>query len=1210
MSRRRVSIIVVALAAAFAGAIPFAASATVSPPWDPFFAQPQVAVDMAAFGVDTRPYGIASGDFDEDGDADLVIGRTTGHLYWAAGNGNGTFAAPAQFAWKQTTNNAWSMAAGDVNGDGKLDVIWGANTASSGCTISGVGCVVTAQVADGEVRAWLGNGNGTFQENAYFVSGVRHNKGLLLADVGTDAGSVAAGDLDNDGDTDVVAGSIDGTNATVKLLRNAGAGAVTVETVVASTAGAFGSGTPIYFPITTAAAATSPFGLALGDADADGDTDLFVADRAIYVYRFDNDGTGSLVLHPGNIPQLGAARANVYLRHDPTYRAAVGFTGSLAAGDVNGDGRADVAISLHSGTQAVASNTVHDGEVILNVSNGASHELFGSLGDLGTNARGLQLIDVNGDGARDFVAGELQGKVSLLRQLPPRDADGDGISDYVDNAPNESNAPRIDMNTDGAYNAADQLDNDFDTILGNPEDESTWQRLGDPADADDDNDGVADAGDNCAFVTNGDQANVDADALGDACDPLDNRDSDGDGVPNGPNPGDPLYDAALAAAIKWSTGDTHFVIRIDALGRLFQNEFTGLMSDAAISSLDTWAAKCQGMYNAGDPDPGCATLPGGVGVPVSTVVIPRLLWTDPEVIDWINDRNDNPLFEIGQHGTYHNSGPSNTQLGDWKDDPNRNFFSCDTCGLTAAENFELLKVGYDTLVGNYDNKWLVDSGATPSSPKIDWGSSANALISYAPPFNASDEEGRKAVALLGYKAYSASVHEEGGGSLGQYFSPDENAFEQFDKFGVFHASADLEFEPPATSNGSYDPQAYAQYLAENTQDGGLNTWLIEEVEWSGRPCNDLDRLADLCNGGSNRENNTVYRPRWDGWIQLLEYVRDYPGGVAMTMAEVALAKAFDNAPTVVNLDQADSDHDGIGDVIEGVTLTVGGASLSRNQPGTLSATLANADGPLSGQTVTFEFDADGVDGSENYSAITDPNGVAEATVEATRPVGPATVDASWDGVRATAADTGSIEIVDASALTLDGTNPTSGQVTDTVTVGATLVDSDGQPLENRSVAFSIGSASASATTDAAGHASASLTLQGPAGPSSIEASFGGDAQYGSSAASAAFDVLKEDTTLALADAVAPRRGNAVATATLTEADGAALSGQTIEFFVESKVKGKTAWVSIGSAQTDATGVASVTVPARHVSRQPRPIRAVFSGDALFLGSTDDAVTYR
>ena len=35
-------------------------------------------------------------------------------------------------------------------------------------------------------------------------------------------------------------------------------------------------------------------------------------------------------------------------------------------------------------------------------------------------------------------------------------------------------------------------------------------------------------------------------------------------------------------------------------------------------------------------------------------------------------------------------------------------------------------------------------------------------------------------------------------------------------------------------------------------------------------------------------------------MQLLDFVKNYPGGVAMTMGEVALAKGYDNAPTVAN----------------------------------------------------------------------------------------------------------------------------------------------------------------------------------------------------------------------------------------------------------------------------------------------------------------------
>ena len=1171
--------------------VPAAASAA----YDPFFAAPQTVANMntvaPAVSGDARAYGVATGDFDKDGDADMFVGRTTGHMAFVRSNGDGTFAAPTVMAWKQTTNNAWAFTAADVNSDSNLDVVWGANTDNPGCSVAGTGCTVTPQVLDGEVRAFLGNGDGTFQESPYFVSGVRHNKGILLSDVGTDAGSVTAGDVDADGDADVVAGSLDGTNSTVKLLRNAGSGAFVTSSIISQPSATSGDGaSPTYFPVTTPT--TSPWGLATGDADADGDTDLFVGDRALYVYLFENDGTGTFTVKPGNIPNI-AARPNVYLRHDPTYRAAVGFTPSLAAGDVDGDGRADVAVGLHSGTQA-KNTQVHDGEVVLNVSRGGRHELFGSIGDLGNNVRGLQIADVNGDGARDIVGGEFEGFVKLMRQLPPGDDDGDGISNYVDNAPEHPNAPRIDMNTDGAITHLDQLDNDGDTVLGDPEDESTWQRRGDAADPDDDNDGVADGDDNCRLVSNAGQENGDDDGRGNACDPLDQTDDDGDGLPNGPEEGDPLYSETLAAAKRWSEGDTHFVIRIDALGRLFQNEFTGLMSDAAISSPETWPAKCQGMYNAGDPDPGCATLAGGKEVPVSTVVIPRLLWTDPEVVDWINDRNDNPLFEIGQHGTYHFS---NTTGGDWKDLADRNFFSCELCGFDTTESFELLKAGHDTLTGNYDNHWLKQSGATAASPKIDWNASANPLISYAPPFNASDDASREATAWLGLKAFSASVHEEGGGGIGQFFSPDENAFEKFDRYGMFHVSADTELEPPTAP---YDPATYREYLESETNDGGLTTWLIEEVEWSGRPCNEADRLADLCNGGSNRENNTVYGPRWDGWMQLLDYVKSYPGGVAMTMGEVALAKSYDNAPTVANADQADGDHDGIGDVIEGAAVEVGGGGLVRNQAGTISATLLNGAGdPIADQAVELRFDADGDGTAETYDATTGDDGVATATVTPTRDVGPAGVSASWDGGRGvTASDTGDVTVRDETGLEL--TAPAQGQVTDAVSLSAKLTDSDGSPLAGQSVTLSIGSTSATATTDAGGVASASLTLAGPARSDTARAEFAGAGEYGQSSDSAPFSVLKEDTAVTLGAPVTSK-GSTTVTATLREADGAGLASRTLAFFAEvRKGKAPATWEPIGSVTTGPAGSATFAVPAKYKGSR---LRADFAGDASFLASS-------
>ncbi len=1206
------------LAAAAVLLVNLAVLAAVSPPWDPFFATQVTVADVSVIApVSTssnRDFGIAAGDFDADGNADIVVGRTDGRVHFLKGNGDGTFAVPVQFAWKLETFNAWSFAAGDLNGDGKLDVVFSANAA--GADAGGV-----TRVADGDVRVLLGIGNGTFATtNNYLRSGITFNAGTLLADVGTDAGSLAVGDVDGDGDQDIVVGAIDALNSVVKLLRNGGSGSLTFasETLISQATACAVPCSPIYYPASSTQ--NSPWGLALGDIDGDGDLDLWVGDRALYVYRFLNNGAGVLSLSPPSSPPL-ADRPNVYLRHDG-YRAAVGYTPSLASADINGDGKADLVLGLHSGAQTPASGVAHDGELLLDASAGTGHTGLGALSDIGTAARGVALADMNGDTYLDIVAGNYEGQVKLLRQLPPLDTDEDGISDYLDNAPGTSNTPRLDMNADGSTNHRDQLDNDADTVLGDPETPATWIRLGDPDDPDDDNDLVNDATDNCPFVPNGLQADADADGVGDACDPLDNRDSDADGVPDGPAQSDPLYPLSRAAKIKWSRGTTHFVIRIDALGRFFQNEFTQIMTDAAVLSPSDWLVKCWENYQPGDFSPDyepCGTdeglpnqtltLPGGKEVPVTLAVIPKQLWTDPPVVTWINDRNNSPLFELAQHGTYH---VDNTPLGDWKNLPDRNYFSCELCGLTEAENFELMKVGFDTLAGTYANKWIAESGATAASPKIDWSSSAIPLLSFSPPYNTSDPEGRKAVARLGYKAFSASVFEEAGyPGFSEIFSPEGGHHEQFDQFGMFHVSADLQLNPPDTSGDSYDTAAYHEYLASKTNDGGLTTWLIEEVDWSGRPCPNSDRLG-TCNGGSNREDNTVYLPRWNAWMQLLDFVKTYPGGVAMTMGEVALAFGHDNAPTVANPDQADSDNDGVGDVIDGASMLAATSSLTRNLPSTLSATLKNGAGDgIAAQSVVFSFDADGDGTEETYSGTTDANGIATASVTPTRPVGAATFTASWDGQLETATGSGIVSVGDMSRVFVDASNPATGQVTDAVTVGATLADSSNQPLAGRTLTFSIGVTSGAGVTDAAGHATAVLTLTGPAGAQMLQVQFAGDTSYGASSAFASFSVAAENTTLTLKDAVAGRKATAaVALATLTEADGVPLAGKSITFYVQDKVKGAVVYTAVGTVLTDGNGQASLTIPTRYISGSPRPIRAVFAGDGDFLGSTANANAYR
>src|SRR5262249_35728038 len=153
---------------------------------------------LAAAGVyDTGTQGpsrLASGDFNGDGVADLVANSSFGNLFsLILGKGDGTFDSA------QTTNLGLvptAIAVGDLNHDGKLDVIIGGNGPNGGT-----------------VSILLGNGNGTFQPRVDLLlasfplwvdNGVFNRDGTL--DVGAAVLSAQGGS-----DVSVLLGNGDGT---------------------------------------------------------------------------------------------------------------------------------------------------------------------------------------------------------------------------------------------------------------------------------------------------------------------------------------------------------------------------------------------------------------------------------------------------------------------------------------------------------------------------------------------------------------------------------------------------------------------------------------------------------------------------------------------------------------------------------------------------------------------------------------------------------------------------------------------------------------------------------------------------------------------------------------------------------------------------------------------------------------------------------------
>jgi hypothetical protein len=164
-----------------------------------------------------------------------------------------------------------------------------------------------------------------------------------------------------------------------------------------------------------------------------------------------------------------------------------------------------------------------------------------------------------------------------------------------------------------------------------------------------------------------------------------------------------------------------------------------------------------------------------------------------------------------------------------------------------------------------------------------------------------------------------------------------------------------------------------------------------------------------------------------------------------------------------------------------------------DDPLTLSARLteAGSGNAVAGRTVTFTF------GAQTLTATTDASG--NASVNAAPPAATGAVVASVT-FAAAGSYTGSsasvfINIVrDESVIRYTGKTVVADGTAQTLT--ALLTDADGvEPLTGRIVTFTIGSVTATATTDASGIASAVITIPLSAGTGSIRlvASFAGDA---------------------------------------------------------------------------------------------------------------------
>lgn len=352
--------------------------------------------------IGSGPKAMAVGDFNGDGKLDLAVanncyGFSDCNVNWPGtvsillGDGAGNFTLTSTVStgeWSWPT----SIAVGDFNGDGKLDLAitdWSQDT----------------------VSILLGDGTGNF------TLASRPGTGNYCTEF------VAAGDFNGDGKLDLAVANSGATNSpgTVSILLGDGTGNFTLHSSIAEGGG--------------------PVSLAVGDFNGDGNLDLAVASwgsNALSILL--GDGTGNFT--PFSSPVAGSYEASVVtgdFNHDGKLDLAVTSSAwseiwimlgdgagnfSLAAtleptndifnppvlADFNGDNNLDLAVGGYYYSKAFV--LLGDGTDNFNPN------AFPPTG--GSNPIALAVGDFNGDGKLDLAALNAgNDTVSILLQVPP-----------------------------------------------------------------------------------------------------------------------------------------------------------------------------------------------------------------------------------------------------------------------------------------------------------------------------------------------------------------------------------------------------------------------------------------------------------------------------------------------------------------------------------------------------------------------------------------------------------------------------------------------------------------------------------------------------------------------------------------------------------------------------------------------------------------------
>ncbi len=332
------------------------------------------------------------------------------------GIGDGTFRSPLAPLGVPAGDYCGPAVAGDFNGDDKLDL-------------------AVADLSNGTVSLIMGNGDGTFQSTTLYVAGEFYFASFA---------SLVTGDFNGDGKLDLAVDRWFDPTLSVVLGR--------------------GDGTFQPPQVYQLRYGTEAKALVAQDLNGDGKLDLAVADYEGAIDVLLGHGDGTFGVGPFHQPLVTAA--SVYIE-------------ALVAGDLNGDGKLDLAAS--------SSDTVN---IQILLGNGDGTFESAALNPVGFTGTAIQLGDFTGDGKPDLMywggsarfgddafiwilAGNGDGTFQAPRSIPHRgsalkvfsvltgDFNGDGKVDLIETDDQPKSLGVLLGNGDGTFQVAGESTDTF-----------------------------------------------------------------------------------------------------------------------------------------------------------------------------------------------------------------------------------------------------------------------------------------------------------------------------------------------------------------------------------------------------------------------------------------------------------------------------------------------------------------------------------------------------------------------------------------------------------------------------------------------------------------------------------------------------------------------------------------------------------------------------